>query len=645
MKRLMIKNIQKNKFNYMLQGLTMTLIIAVMYSFLNLAMSEELVNISENLSLFKGAILVLVLITTYVSGIVIGYVSKYMFLQRNREFATYILLGVKRKRISRLFFMENSLIAFMAMGVGVLIGGGISKVISGSINGVFERHIIELRMFEIKPFIYTLLLSLLITGIGSFFSIKKITKEKVVHLLYAEKQRQRNVVMTSRRSFIGLIFAVIFIVSGFYCARQVLTSSSNVAYGYLILMSGFFLVGLYLLQKDITALIFYGISRRPNWIYNDKRLYVIESIKSRFAAKRKLMSVITIIATLSMLSMVIAIIFGSGYRETIEREYPYDITVGIDVGLKNFDDLHNFISTQYTIDEQVFFYLYDWNENYCAIALSDYNRLRRFLGYKTIELEEADYAIHAETSALMSQAVKDMKASPLILNENLDLEEPMETYRTMGENGLVLIMRDELLKEYKPTRSRYVAKSEESIAVGFKSALQDYMRQSFQPILLDGQEIKHGKVTMYINTKAWGVNNSLSGFLMILFIGLYLCLIFIIFSATILGFDGLSELDYKKRDYKVLHELGYKKKIIRRLIKGDLFVLFYYPLLIPILSVVMVLILLKNVLNALVISDWMMGISFFYTMFIFLSLYTMFYGVTKWLYMKGINQASINKIS
>ena len=70
----------------------------------------------------------------------------------------------------------------------------------------------------------------------------------------------------------------------------------------------------------------------------------------------------------------------------------------------------------------------------------------------------------------------------------------------------------------------------------------------WQPELQSGQEMPE-KVTMGVTVKAWGVANSLTGFTAISFCGLYLSIIFIIFSCSILAFEQLSAIDRNRKNY------------------------------------------------------------------------------------------------
>lgn len=82
---------------------------------------------------------------------------------------------------------------------------------------------------------------------------------------------------------------------------------------------------------------------------------------------------------------------------------------------------------------------------------------------------------------------------------------------------------------------------------------------AWTPELQDGKSLPE-RVTMGVTVKAWGVENSLTGFAAISFCGLYLSIIFIILSSTILAFEQLSKIDYNRRNYQILDKMGVAQK-------------------------------------------------------------------------------------
>ena len=89
------------------------------------------------------------------------------------------------------------------------------------------------------------------------------------------------------------------------------------------------------------------------------------------------------------------------------------------------------------------------------------------------------------------------------------------------------------------------------------------------------------KVTMGVSVQAWGVANSLTGFTTLSFCGLYLSLVILLLSCTILVFHQLSALDRNQRQYAILRQLGEDRQTRSRWMAWELGTFFLLPFLLP----------------------------------------------------------------
>ena len=109
-RKLTLRNIQRSIKDYMIYFVTITLTAALMYSFLALGLSEEIISISENMSILTSGILGLSALVALIASFVIGYDVQFMLTQRKKEFAAYELLGMESRSIQKLFFADKKAI-------------------------------------------------------------------------------------------------------------------------------------------------------------------------------------------------------------------------------------------------------------------------------------------------------------------------------------------------------------------------------------------------------------------------------------------------------------------------------------------------------------------------------------------------------
>ena len=95
--KLAVKNIRRSLRDYIIYFVTLTLTAALMYSFLALGFSPDILAMTENMSMLTSGILMLSVLVALLSSFVVGYAIRFMLGQRKKEFAAYELMGMEVK--------------------------------------------------------------------------------------------------------------------------------------------------------------------------------------------------------------------------------------------------------------------------------------------------------------------------------------------------------------------------------------------------------------------------------------------------------------------------------------------------------------------------------------------------------------------
>lgn len=122
--KLAFRNMKRSARDYLVYIFTMTLVTALMYSFNSLFFQNDL---GAYFSLEEADIMAVMigLCTVFIVLIVawlIGYMVRFMLEKRSTEFGIYLLLGMKKKTVSRLYIRENILLGCASFLLGCLVG-------------------------------------------------------------------------------------------------------------------------------------------------------------------------------------------------------------------------------------------------------------------------------------------------------------------------------------------------------------------------------------------------------------------------------------------------------------------------------------------------------------------------------------------
>ena len=151
--KLAIRNVKRSSQDYIIYLITITISFSLIFAMNLVSWSDAIVNISENMDTFKSVIIFVNAIVIFVICFLINYTTRFMFEKRSKEFGTYMLLGIKKKKISKMFLLENIILGFIALILAIPLGFVFSQFISLFIVKVLDLPQAIFIKFNIMSFI------------------------------------------------------------------------------------------------------------------------------------------------------------------------------------------------------------------------------------------------------------------------------------------------------------------------------------------------------------------------------------------------------------------------------------------------------------------------------------------------------------
>ena len=259
------------------------------------------------------------------------------------------------------------------------------------------------------------------------------------------------------------------------------------------------------------------------------------------------------------------------------------------------------------------------------------------LGLKPVGLSTNEFFIHCDTwnyvekiqKALEQKSKITLAGNVLEIAETAIHTEAMEQYQMAGTRGYALVVPDQVANQLSGEKIRLVMKLENGGYPELKQALKKFLHDpnAWTPVLQDGKGLPE-QVTMGVTVKAWGIENSLTGFAAISFCGLYLSIIFIILSSTILAFEQLSKIDYNRRNYQILDKMGVAQKTRRNLIKKEVGILFFIPAILPMIMMIFLIVGANQVFGEAILQENLFLTYGIVTLAVFGGIYLLYYWAT-----------------
>lgn len=619
-------NAKKSIKDYFIYFITITICVSLFYAITSLSSSNyEL--ITEESYNFTALKLILQYSTYVITGILIllvAYVDKYMIRRRQREFATYILLGAEQKNVALMFFIETIVIGVFAIITGIFIGTLFSQAITALVLISAKQEVI----FKLRLYMDTVVITFIffismfcIIGLYNFIVLRKI---KLINMLNAYKQVEFQFKRSGKvYSFIFGLSIILYIVCGACTVKlinsEVDYSAQSMMYIGISLIT--FILATYGLFYSIAYIIIYIKNRWINFKYEGTNLFLIGSIVSKIKTAPILMATISMTFLGAMISFIITIVMAQWALGYLDMRVPYDIDIRNNystefLGQANINDskelpkldysevLNNLTDKGYDVESycKVEKYSIKTDENSgvaSAISLSDFNKLRSMLGYEEIELKKNEFTTQWHSGVTDEEINNYIKEhSTLNINgETLKISEKSNYKESIGVgfyspySNSIMILPDEVCDKLDFLEANFIVNINNEMSYEYANEFQNsYINDWFRkknPEFVKKYSNESDITYEVIDTRIKSIetNNILIVTLAMRILGIYLGVVFLMISLTILSLSQLSEsIDHKDR-FNVLKRLGIEDKEISKIILKQISIYFIVPISIAMIGV------------------------------------------------------------
>ena len=185
--KLSLNNMKKSIKDYAIYFFTLVLGVAIFYIFNAIETQSAMLKISKDtrevIELMTSLISGVSVFIAFVLGFLIVYASRFLMKRRNKEFGLYLLLGMGKRKVSMLLFLETLIIGLVSLAVGLLVGLGLSQLTSLLVANMFEADMSSYQfVFSSQAFFKTCLYFAIIYLVVIVFNTITIGKCRLIDL-------------------------------------------------------------------------------------------------------------------------------------------------------------------------------------------------------------------------------------------------------------------------------------------------------------------------------------------------------------------------------------------------------------------------------------------------------------------------------
>ena len=646
--------------DYAIYFFTLILGVAIFYIFNAIETQSAMLKISNDT---REIVKLLTQIMSWVSvfiacvlGFLVIYASRFLMKRRNKEFGLYLVLGMGKRKVSLILFFETLIIGIISLVVGIIIGIGASQFTSFLVASMFQADMSKYQfVFSSQACIKTILNFVLIYVIVIIFNTFSINKCKLIDLFQGNRKNEK--IKLKNPIICGIIFAIsiVMLIIAYY----------NVTAGYSKITNGkqlaiYIVMGCvctFLFFWSVSGLLLKVVSSMKGIYYKGLNTFTFRQMSSRVNTNVFSMTIISLMLFITICVLSSGLSIRNSLNDSLKQGVPADINFNKVVNLSKEDGYGKkevessnksifqfFEENGYNIEpylkEYVDLYIYQ-SENVTLndtlgnndekddsptmlevpeniVKVSDYNRLARFYGKDTIELNDDEYIVLCDYSPMIKLRNKSLKAGVKI---NVFGNELIPKYKECQEgfiemsgnpsNTGIIIVPDGIVDENHKIR--------EFIAANYSMDDKKEVEKFEQKVEKIYDETRWIYMVPMVNTKNNIIDSAVGIGAIGAFIGLYIGVILLISGAAILALKELSESADNVERFRMIRKLGADEKQINKALFRQTALFFIFPLALAIVHSIFGMMFSKQILDF--IGTKMIGPSIGMTAIILLVIY------------------------
>ena len=644
-----LKNIKKSKSDYSVYFFTLIIGVAIFYMFNSIGTQGLMEDVSksgnDNVKMLidiMGGVSVGVAI---VLGMLIIYANRFLIKRRKKEFGIYMLLGMGKKKVSKILVSETCIVGFISLVIGMAVGIFGSQLLSIVVAKMFAVDVTGYT-FDVsgRAVVITVICFVSIFLVVLIFNTKMVSRYKLIYLMNAEKRGEKQII---RNRGVSL---VLFIIS----AAAVLTALVRIGFfGEEIVKKEFIIciltvvIGVFIMFSSFAGLFQKMMEKNRSFYKKGLNAFVVRQFSRNMNTSAVSMALIAMLLTAALC------LFSSGFsirtylNERLGNATPVDVTMDIrcedaegfleekGIGLSEWAGEYLLIpvyeTSEITIGDtvapvmdkarEVFRYA-DWTATENIIKLSDYNRMERLYGRKEITISDDQYAVISDFDLLNSLINPSLEQGNVLTVNGIKLSPAYKEVKTefilmsgMSANMGAVIVPDAVFEAEGSSISylsslviaNYNADTEEETAeidaklTGALGEISDRVSNG---------ELKEGEIGVRLSTRTEIKEASVGTSVITVFLVLYIGIVFVVACAAIIALKVMSDSLDSAPKFQILSRIGAGENMRKRALFVQVLMNFLVPLIAAAVTAFFGLRYIKGLITAIGVVNMTSGLLF-----------------------------------
>lgn len=608
--KLAFRNMKKSMSDYAVYFVTLIIGISVFYVFNAISDQTVVTKIFKSeygiIDLMRTTLSTASVIVSVALAFLIVYASSFLMKRRKKEFGIYMLLGMGKKKIAGVLMAETVIIGVLSllagMGVGIILSQGMSMLVAKLFEADMSKFTFDVSWEALgKTVIYFLIMYALVLLLDLFV----VGKSRLINLLNAEKKSEKNIAKNPWLCLVIFVIAAVVLSHAYWMVTanaEQLTEQSQVL---IQIVKG--IIATFLIFWSLSGLLIFLTKLRKKSYLRGINAFTTKEISSRVNTNVFAGSIICLLLFITICIFSTSFSINKSMNDNLKTLVPADVNLmyTYDQGLPYGSEKETIVEKLQAqgMDTDLFenvveltgyaYYRWDEKEKTCyiddenifansgVIKLSDYNKVAEIYGLKQHTLEADEYLV--------------------VSNYDYTLKTYNEQF--LQKDHVIRLGGKEYHPKYKQCQDGFLQMSSNRSELGFTVVPDDILAdENLHPDCIyyianydtNKKSVKEmdqlltnknfgEKTGIYVSTRTEIHQKSIGLTAIIVFLGLYLGIIFVLASFALLSLKELSQAADSREKYRILRRIGVDERMIHRSLFRQNLIFFSTPLLLAII--------------------------------------------------------------
>ncbi|MFR3287575.1 MAG: ABC transporter permease, partial [Enterococcus casseliflavus] len=333
---------------------------AIFYMFESMASNEAFLKSNSIISMvvfvFRfGSVLLGIITFAYIL-----YANSFLMAMRQKDYAMFMMLGAKGRKIAQMIFIETFMVGIVATAVGSILGIGLASGVNTLLVNQLNLQISHYAAFSPEALIVTVVFFSVLFLIAAIFNARAIAKKSILALL-RETSTPAQVKQRPFLLFLQTILGLCSLAIGYYMMSDLMTFQL-IGIGIALVT---IVLGTYLVFRSVIIALLSLLKKNDTIALKKLNNFTLSQLSFRIREYTQMLSMVAMLFALALGALTVGLGFKNEIPILAKTVAPYDLylnnaqnasdekvnalnpTLDVTYSMKETDDIIYYVKEQF----------------------------------------------------------------------------------------------------------------------------------------------------------------------------------------------------------------------------------------------------------------------------------------------------------